>query len=144
MILSKDKIIELLPHREPFVFVDKVMSFSEKKSIEAELYLDESLPFFAGHFPNNPIMPGVLTCEALAQTSGLLISLSGINLGKLFYLASANMKYMSIAKAGDTLTLKSVLTKDFQGLVQFSVEAFVGREPIAKGSIVLASEDNVK
>jgi len=144
MIISKDKIKECLPHREPFIFVDKVVNFSEKKSIEAELYLDKSLPFFEGHFPNNPIMPGVLTCEALAQTSGLLIALSGETLGKLFYLASANMKYMSVAKAGDTLNLKSVLMKDFQGLVQFSVEAFVGREPIAKGSIVLAAEENVK
>lgn len=145
MTLNKNQIQEILPHRKPFLFVDKVVNFIPQKSIEGEFFLDGSLPFFEGHFPNRPIMPGVLTCEALAQTSGILIALGADtqSKGKIFYLASSNIKYLSVAKAGDTLKLSSVLLKNFQGLFQFSVEAFAGKTPVAKGSLVLAAEENV-
>ncbi len=148
MIIGKDKIKEMLPHREPFLMVDCVTKYKAKSEIETELFLDENLPFFAGHFPNNPIMPGVLTCEAMAQTAGLLISLSekdagnAENVGKLFYLASSNIKYLNIARAKETLTFNAHLLKDFQGLCQFEVEARSGRTPIAKGILVLASAEN--
>ena len=69
-------IQEILPHRNPFLFVDRVTDFEGGKHIIArkDLCLDD--PFFAGHFPGNPIMPGVLVSEALAQTSGLLLGLT--------------------------------------------------------------------
>ena len=149
MTLEKSEILNFLPHREPFMFVDKVLALTADKSIEAQLHLSPELPFFAGHFPGMPIMPGVLTCEALAQTAGLLIGLSAheknaTDTPRLFFLASANMKYKTPAKAGETLTLKAYLIKDFQGLAQFKVEAISGRISIAEGTLVLASQENAK
>lgn len=143
MIIDKEEIKNHLPHRHPFLFVDLVKTFAEGKSLEAEFFMDASLEFFKGHFPENPIMPGVLILEALAQASGLIISLSKNGVApneapKVFYLASNNIKFLSVARAGETLVLKSNLLKTFDGLFQFSVEAYCGREKVAAGSLVLA------
>lgn len=149
MILDRQQIKTMLPHREPFLFVDAVKSVDEGKSVEAELFLDPALPFFAGHFPGEPIMPGVLTCEALAQTAGLLLGLSAAKDGnasgpKIFYLASANIKYREPVLAGETLTMRAWLAKDFQGLAQFRVEALSGKTRVAEGTLVLASREDAK
>ncbi len=145
MILEKQDIEKYLPHRAPFVFVDGVTAYTSGKNVEATLFLNPDFPFFKGHFPNNPIMPGVLITESLAQACGLLLSLdseaenqSETFSPKVFYLASNNMKFLSVARAGDTLTLKCTLTKKFANLAQFSVEASRGREKIASGAIVLS------
>ena len=71
-------IKEILPHRSPFLFVDRIMELKAGERIVAEKDLSPDESFFKGHFPGNPIMPGVLVTEALAQTSGLLIGLSGL------------------------------------------------------------------
>lgn len=148
MILGKSDIEKYLPHRTPFVFVDEVQSHVAGKSISTTLFLDPSLPFFKGHFPNNPIMPGVLITESLAQTCGLLLALdekeSGIERAsaKVFYLATNNMKFSKVAKAGDTLTLNCSLSKKFGTLAQFSVEASVGRDKVASGVIALAEPNS--
>lgn len=140
MILDREQVKKYLPHREPFLFVDSVQNFEKSKSIEALLYLDPCLAFFKGHFPQNPIMPGVLITESLAQTCGLIIALSAEKCeAKVFYLASNNMKFKAVAHAGDTLTLSGTLLKQFGTLFQFSATAKTKRDIIATGTIVLAS-----
>lgn len=141
--MDKDEIKKLLPHREPFLMVDKVVSHTDTQ-IECELFLDETLPFFKGHFPNQPIMPGVLTCEALAQTGGILLALKNGKNGKIFYLASANMKYLKVARPPDTLKLCAKIVRSFNGLFQFSATAFVDAEKVAEGTIVLAVPKNAQ
>lgn len=149
MILTKDDIKNFLPHREPFLFVDSVDEFGPR-GLSATLRLDPDMPFFAGHFPGEPIMPGVLVVEALAQASGLCLALSKKESGgewrggSIFYLASNNIKFVSVAKAGVTLKLKSAMTREFGGLYHFSVEAISGPDTVASGSLVLASPGNVK
>lgn len=169
MILQKDEIKKYLPQREPFLMVDRVVDFDERGGIVAELDLPESLPFFKGHFPNIPIMPGVLMTEALAQTCGLYVALAKKNAaggnsgyaagckadnpsggafggesGELFFLASSNIKFKSVVKAGTTLTMKAQQGRGFGGLYSFSASAYNGRELAATGTIVLASKENVK
>lgn len=177
MILQKDEIKKCLPQREPFLMVDRVVDFDERGGIVAELDLPESLPFFKGHFPNNPIMPGVLMTEALAQTCGLYVALAKKNAaggssgcaaedaadcaagckadnpsgdtfggesGELFFLASSNIKFKSVVRAGATLTMKAQQGRGFGGLYSFSASAYNGRELAATGTIVLASKENVK
>ena len=177
MILQKDEIKKCLPQREPFLMVDRVVDFDEKGGIIAELDLPESLPFFKGHFPSMPIMPGVLMTEALAQTCGLYVALAKKNAaggssgcaaedaagcaagceadnpsggafggesGELFFLASSNIKFKSVVRAGATLTMKAQQGRGFGGLYSFSVSAYNGRELAAAGTIVLASKENVK
>ena len=165
MILQKDEIKKCLPQREPFLMVDRVVDFDERGGIVAELDLPESLPFFKGHFPNKPIMPGVLMTEALAQTCGLYVALAKKNAaggnsgckadnpsggafggesGELFFLASSNIKFKSVVKAGATLTMQAEQGRGFGGLYSFSASAYNGRELAATGTIVLASKENVK
>ena len=141
-------IEEILPHRNPFLFVDRVIELEVDRRIVAEKALYPDDYFFAGHFPGNPIMPGVLVSEALAQTSGLLLGLTWKEQGrfvnqersKLLLLANVNMKFSSAAKPGDTLRLESKLRKHYGGLFLFEVTAHVQNSQVAKGTLALAEE----
>ena len=140
-------IKEILPHRSPFLFVDRIVKLEagEKIIAEKDLSIDES--FFTGHFPGNPIMPGVLISEALAQTSGLLLGLTWKDRGKSLdqkkvnlILATINMKFSHPAKPGDTLRLESSLKKEYGKLFLFEAAAYVVSKQIAKGTLTLAEE----
>ncbi len=138
-------LLTILPHRTPFLFVDRVVKLELHRSIVAERRLRGDEPQFAGHFPQRPIMPGVLVTEALAQTSGLLLGLSDKLTeaeppvrAKLFYLAAHTMKYTHPAVPGDVLVLRAETDKSFGGLFRFNVEATVGRHVVANGSLTLA------
>lgn len=140
-----EDLLSILPHRPPFLFVDRVTEVDPGKRIVAERVLRPDEPQFAGHFPGRAIMPGVLVTEALAQTSGLLLGLSdrvaGVSLlepPKMFFLARTNMKYQHPAVPGDRLKLRALADGSFAGLFRFQVEAFAGRELIAGGSLTLA------
>jgi 3-hydroxyacyl-[acyl-carrier-protein] dehydratase len=143
-----DDILAILPHRPPFLFVDRVTKLVADKSIVAERDISDTEPYFAGHFPRKHIMPGVLVTDALAQTSGLLWGLSkkvpGATLAKepqIFYLASANIKYVNPAFPGETLELLSTCETSFGTLFSYSVEARVGKKTVARGSMALAMMD---
>ncbi|MBO6102490.1 MAG: beta-hydroxyacyl-ACP dehydratase [Opitutales bacterium] len=146
--MINEKIEDLLPQRPPFLFADKVSDFHPGKFSETELFLRPDFGFFKGHFPNNPVMPGVLICEAMAQCCGTFIALSekleGKSENELYYLASSNVKFLSVVRAGETLKIRASLVKMFQGLAQFSVEAASNGRAAAKGTIVLASSKNAK
>lgn len=144
MIFDKETIKGHLPHREPFLFVDGVEKF-DSRSIVATFTLTPDMPIFKGHFPNRAIVPGVVMQEALAQASGLVLALSGISDGGIFYFASANMKFVSVVEPAAKILLYSTLVKSFNGLYQFEVEAAVsGGRTAAKGTIVLASDKSGK
>jgi 3-hydroxyacyl-[acyl-carrier-protein] dehydratase len=142
-IYDQSAVREVLPQAEPFVFVDRVMEINAGENIIAEKDLMKDEVFFAGHFPGRPLMPGVLVSEALAQTSGLLLGLSSSQGDKDkqgYFLASVNMKYLSVARPGDTLRLESRLIKGFAGMYMFDVTASVGDIKVAKGTLSLAQE----
>jgi 3-hydroxymyristoyl/3-hydroxydecanoyl-(acyl carrier protein) dehydratase len=138
-------LLSILPHRPPFLFVDRVTELDPGKRIAAERLLRPEEPQFAGHFPGRAIMPGVLVTEALAQTSGLLLGLSEKVTGaappqrpRMFVLAANNMKYKHPAAPGDKLELRAQADGNFAGLFRFNVEASAGRNLIACGSLTLA------
>lgn len=140
-------IKEMLPHRDPFLFIDRAIAFEPNKTITAEKDLSPDMVFFAGHFPGTPIMPGVLTTESLAQACGLLLGLTwkenpelkGNVVGMLF-LINVNMKYTSPAFPEETLILKAELKRKFGGLFMFDVSAHVKDRLIGKGSISLGAQ----
>ena len=74
MIINREEIKDLIPHRTPFLFVDKCQIIEPGKKGISERYFSENEYFFQGHFPNNPIVPGVIIIEAMAQTAGIVVS----------------------------------------------------------------------
>jgi 3-hydroxymyristoyl/3-hydroxydecanoyl-(acyl carrier protein) dehydratase len=144
-LFDLEDILPVLPHRPPFLFVDRVMMLEPHKLIIAERALRPDEPQFAGHFPGRPIMPGVLIAEALAQVSGLLIGLSEKLTSaappekpKAFFLALINIKFTHPAVPGDVLVLRAASDRQFAALHRFNVEATVGRNLVASGSLTLA------
>lgn len=137
-------IQQILPHRPPFLFVDKILEFTAGTTIVTQRHVSSREVFFKGHFPGNPIMPGVLITEALAQTSGLLIGLTlrenepfRQNSLTGFVLTTTDMKFLLPVAAGCTLRLTSTLKKRFGNLYRFSVQATVSGKMVAKGILSL-------
>ncbi len=145
-VFDLSELQEILPHRPPFLFVDRVIKFIPNKMIVAERKIDAQEPWFKGHFPQKAIMPGVLVLDALAQTSGLLLGFSkkisgdtNADTSGLFYLASSNIKFLTTAYPGETLELIAQAKDKFGPLYSYLVEALVGRKIIAKGVLTLAA-----
>jgi 3-hydroxyacyl-[acyl-carrier-protein] dehydratase len=137
-------ITKILPHRSPFLFVDRVVDLMSNERIVAEKDLSPDLLFFEGHFPGRPMMPGVLVAEALAQASGLLIGLActgpqdGPDRPGRFLLANVDIRFSRPAHPGDTLRLESTLKKRYGTLFLFMVCATVRSAVIARGELTLA------
>jgi len=125
-------IMGMLAHRSPFLLVDKVIAYDKGKSLTAIKNVTYNEPFFTGHFPNVPTMPGVLILEALAQTCGLLTSQeTGIKpeSGVIFYFAGIdNARFKRIVVPGDQLTLDVAIDKIKRNLWRFKTKATVDGE----------------
>ncbi|HEY0298947.1 MAG TPA: 3-hydroxyacyl-ACP dehydratase FabZ, partial [Arachidicoccus sp.] len=104
-----EQIEKILPHRFPFLLVDKIINLTET-SIVGVKNVTFNEPFFQGHFPGNPVMPGVLQVEALAQTGGILcINLMGEGAYDTYFMKIDNCKFKQMIRPGDTLLLKMEL-----------------------------------
>ena len=138
-------ILSILPHRAPFLFVDRVTKLVPDRLIITERDIALSEPYFAGHFPQKAIMPGVLIVDALAQTSGLLWGLSKKSRGddtgeipQIFFLVQVNIKFTSPAVPPATIKMTASGEKSFGTLFSYAVEAMVERTLICKGTLTLA------
>ena len=137
-------ILSILPHRPPFLFVDRVKSLLPGKRIETERELRPDEWYFEGHFPGTPVMPGVLMVDGLAQTAGLLhgltLRLAGDAAAEpaFLVLASANVKFLDLARPGDLLTMTATPGVTFGGIHRFSVHAMAGRRQLVRGELTLA------
>lgn len=129
ILLDREGIKQLLPHREPFLWVDRVLEREVGVSAVAELDIDPSWKIFEGHFPGHPIMPGVLMLEAMAQTAGIALAGNPANEGKLGFLAKVdNAKFRHPVVPGDTLRMRAEITKANRRSARAHVEAFVRDE----------------
>jgi 3-hydroxyacyl-[acyl-carrier-protein] dehydratase len=131
-----------LPHRAPFVFIDTVVEVVAGESARAYKTFPPSEPFFAGHFPGDPIVPGVILCEALAQTAGIA-GASGAGAVSFRLSAIKAMKFRGAVRPGERIDLSARKIGRSGALLQFEVSARVGDREIAAGTIVLSepSED---
>lgn len=143
-LYDRKAIEDMLPHRPPFLFVDRVLQLTPNQRVVAELDLKGDEPHFAGHFPGRPMMPGVLVSEAMAQTAGILVGLSGKD-GKpperdpnrFIILAAINVKFVKPAFPGDVLTLRASLERTVGQLSHLAVTAYVGKREVASGTVTL-------
>jgi UDP-3-O-[3-hydroxymyristoyl] N-acetylglucosamine deacetylase/3-hydroxyacyl-[acyl-carrier-protein] dehydratase len=136
-LLDVQEIEKTLPHRYPFLLVDKVMELTDKVVIAIK-NVTYNEPFFQGHFPNNSVMPGVLQVEALAQAGGLLaIPRNTEDKYDTYFLKIDNCKFKQKVVPGDTLVLKMELLNPIRrGIVEMKGTIFVGDKIVTEATLV--------
>lgn len=143
-MLSIEQILKILPHRYPFLLVDRILDLKEGESIVALKNVTYDEPFFQGHFPVLKVMPGVLVIEALAQAGGILLyhSLPRPE-HKLVLLSKVDKtKFRKPIVPGDQVRLEVVLLKLKNKFAQISGKAFVGDEMVAEGEMFASVVEN--
>lgn len=143
-ILNIKEIMERIPHRYPFLLVDRVIDYEEGKWIKAVKNITMNESFFQGHFPGEPIMPGVLMVEALAQAAGILALLDKRNRGKLaFFMTIDNVKFRKPAVPGDQLVLYVELMKRVRSsIIKTHGEASVDGKVVCEGDLMFNTVDS--
>jgi 3-hydroxyacyl-[acyl-carrier-protein] dehydratase len=138
VILSKEEIKRYIPHREPFLFVDEVIDFDSEKSIKATVTFDKDAYFFKGHFPDNPVVPGVIIVEAMAQAGGVLIykSFEESLLGLTPALVGIDkVKFKSPTLPGNMLVMETVLVKRKLNIFKLSAKAYNDEKLVVQADI---------
>ena len=133
------KILKQLPHRYPFLLVDRVLEIDKGKTIKALKNVTINEPFFNGHFPQYPVMPGVLIMEALAQTAGVLELSKPENKGKLvFYAGMDKVKFKKQVVPGDQLVMTAKFVKRRGTIAVVEAKAEVDGKLAASGTLTFA------
>lgn len=136
-------ILKALPHRYPFLLVDRVLDYTADKAITALKNITVSEPYFPGHFPDHPVMPGVLQVEALAQASGLLLLLSAgveqLPEGHYIYFAGMDeVRFRRPVVPGDRLILSAELTRKVRHISRFTARATVDEQTACEAVLTIA------
>jgi len=139
-----DKIMGFLPHRYPFLMVDRVIESSEGERLSALKNVSVNEPFFQGHFPSQPIMPGVLILEALAQATGLLAFSSKVvdHENKIYMLVGIDKaRFRGQVVPGDQLILNVRLKRNMRGIGLYECQALVDGRVVAEAEMMCSAQD---
>tara|TARA_B100000700_G_scaffold10519_1_gene10794 strand:- start:1055 stop:1495 length:441 start_codon:yes stop_codon:yes gene_type:complete len=142
MNINKDDIKRYLPHREPFLFIDEVVDIKDNEIIHAKKTISEDEYFLEGHFPGNPIFPGVILIEALGQASGIL-GFTKMNKtpeeGSIYVLAGVDkVRFRKRVRPGDTVDLFSKVVSEKRGIWKFDCRAELDNEIVCTATILCA------
>ncbi|GEL07533.1 3-hydroxyacyl-ACP dehydratase FabZ [Salisediminibacterium halotolerans] len=141
-MLNIDEIKEIIPHRYPFLLIDRVDEVEEGKRAVATKNVSANEEFFNGHFPDYPVMPGVLIIEALAQTGAVAILKKEENRGKLAFFAGINdCRFKGQVKPGDQLTLDVEITRLRGTIGKGKATAYVDNNIVAEAELMFALGD---
>jgi 3-hydroxyacyl-[acyl-carrier-protein] dehydratase len=136
------EVMRRLPHRYPFLLVDRVLECHAGKSIRALKNVSINEPFFPGHFPNRPVLPGVIIMEALAQTAGILAFVTaGVypdDKRQLYFVGIDKARFRRPVIPGDQLTLSATLERSLRGIWRFSTIAEVAGTEAASATMMVA------
>jgi 3-hydroxyacyl-[acyl-carrier-protein] dehydratase len=137
-MIDVNRIMQMIPHRYPFLLVDRVVDLVKGESCTGIKNVTINEPFFAGHFPMRPVMPGVLIVEAMAQTSGILVvdSMGKDAEGKLVYFMSIeSAKFRKPVEPGDRLEIKCKVLQGRRNVFKMGCEAFVDGVVVAEATV---------
>ncbi|MGB8516883.1 MAG: 3-hydroxyacyl-ACP dehydratase FabZ [Gallionella sp.] len=138
------EILETLPHRYPFLLVDRVLSIDPGKEIVALKNVTINEPFFPGHYPHHPVMPGVLIIEAMAQVAALLSFKSMVSdpeKKSVYYFAGIDgARFKKPVTAGDQIIFKVTLLRSMRGLFKFKAVAEVDGQLVAEAELMCTSK----
>ena len=142
LMIEIDEILNLLPHRYPFLLVDRVTEYEEEKRIVGIKNVTYNEPFFSGHFPHKPVMPGVLIIEAMAQAGGILAFKSfPQKKGQVFFIGIDNARFRKPVIPGDQLQLVVELVKHRREIWIFQGSAFVDGKLVAEARIMATLQE---
>jgi 3-hydroxyacyl-[acyl-carrier-protein] dehydratase len=139
-MMDFDEILRSLPHAFPFRVIDRILDIEKGKRAIALKNVSMDEPYFLGHFPKEPMMPGVLILEAMAQTGGLAFE-SSFEKGEEGVAVLASVEEFRVKKRvipGDQLIIEAEVLRIFSNLAKVKGLAKVGEEPVAEGTLVLA------
>jgi 3-hydroxyacyl-[acyl-carrier-protein] dehydratase len=136
----------LLPHRYPFLLVDRVLEIHKGRSIKALKNVTANEPFFTGHFPHRPVMPGVIIIEALAQAAGILAFTTADVVPdestRFYFVGIDKARFRKPVEPGDTLILTATLERQMRGIWKFATVAYVGEDEVTSAEMMVAPETN--
>ena len=142
--LDMAAILERLPHRFPFLLVDRVLELHRGSSIRALKNVTYNEPFFPGHFPGRPVMPGVMIIEALAQAAGILCFVTEDvipdHTTRFYFVGIDKARFRRPVVPGDQLVLTAQLERSLKGIWRFSTSALVDGQEAAHAQMMLAPE----
>ena len=134
----------LLPHRYPFLLVDKVLECVKGERIKAIKNVTTNEEFFSGHFPHRPVMPGVIIIEALAQAAGILAFVTADVVPdestRFFFVGIDKARFRKPVEPGDQLILTATLERSFKGIWKFNTIAYVGDTEVTSAEMMVAPE----
>ncbi len=138
--LNSQEILEILPHRYPFMLVDRILECDDEKRIVGLKNLTFNELFFQGHFPGQPVMPGVLQMEAMAQVAGILLNRMFGGEGKISYFAAIdNARFRRPVVPGDQLRMEIEIIKAKPRLSKVHAKAFVDDQLVSSADLMFSS-----